>query len=329
MDSKNPILRNALQRLCPSCNIIVNINQHVCKCGYRLFDAKRKAQPESQAQANIKRSEKKHIPVVHDELHKSVQDLQHQKKLKEIEEEITRLRAIYDSQNNNPKRRTIMYTGTSSRKSRALGTPSNPFPCSHEVMKPPVSVVDVIPQNINESPGAAAVEVLPENFDAAAELAAEIKKIQESQVKISQWQQRRMKAEISWEESRSVLFEWEVSRHAVPVEDTKCFKCRIEASIKCEDCHRLFCYHCDMKKHFLNPFHDRFSWASGYYEALPPTVTVDLNGTFTDWRMTFICPYLNVKSVDTAFLQMLRCCMMVDTSAHQPGKVTHSSAPNS
>nr|XP_045586596.1 uncharacterized protein LOC123748452 isoform X3 [Procambarus clarkii] len=121
MDSKNPILRNALQRLCPSCNIIVNINQHVCKCGYRLFDAKRKAQPESQAQANIKRSEKKHIPVVH-------------------------------------------------------GTPSNPFPCSHEVMKPPVSVVDVIPQNINESPGAAAVEVLPENFDAAAELAAEIKK---------------------------------------------------------------------------------------------------------------------------------------------------------
>ncbi|XP_069176403.1 uncharacterized protein [Procambarus clarkii] len=229
MDSKNPILRNALQRLCPSCNMIVNINQHVCKCGYRLFDAKRKAQPESQAQANIKRSEKKHIPVVH-------------------------------------------------------GTPSNPFPCSHEVMKPPVSVVDVIPQNINESPGAAAVEVLPENFDAAAELAAEIKKIQESQVKISQWQQRRMKAEISWEESRSVLFEWEVSRHAVPVEDTKCFKCRIEASIKCEDCHRLFCYHCDMKKHFLNPFHDRFSWASGYYEALPPTVTVDLNGTFTDWR---------------------------------------------
>ncbi|XP_069168745.1 uncharacterized protein [Procambarus clarkii] len=95
MDSKNPILRNALQRLCPSCNIIVNINQHVCKCGYRLFYVKRKAQPESQAQANIKRSEKKkHIPVVHDELHKSVQDLQHQKKLKEIEEEITRLRAI-------------------------------------------------------------------------------------------------------------------------------------------------------------------------------------------------------------------------------------------
>ncbi|XP_069170199.1 uncharacterized protein [Procambarus clarkii] len=86
-----------------------------------------------------------------------------------------------------------MYTGTSSRKSRALGTPSNPFPCSHEVMKPPVSVVDIIPQNIN----------------AAAVLAAEIKKIQESQVKISQWQQRRMKAEISWEESRSVLFEWE------------------------------------------------------------------------------------------------------------------------
>ncbi|XP_069177631.1 uncharacterized protein [Procambarus clarkii] len=125
-----------------------------------------------------------------------------------------------------------MYTGTSSRKSRALGTPSNPFPCSHEVMKPPVSVVDIIPQNIN----------------AAAELAAEIKKIQESQVKISQWQQRRMKAEISWEESRSVLFEWEVCRHAVPVEDTKCFKCMIEASIKCEDCHRLFCYHCDMKK---------------------------------------------------------------------------------
>ncbi|XP_069187474.1 uncharacterized protein [Procambarus clarkii] len=206
-----------------------------------------------------------------------------------------------------------MYTGTSSRKSRALGTSSNPFPCSHVVMKPPVSVVDVIPQNIN----------------AAAELAAEIKKIQESQVKISQWQQRGMKAEISWEESRSVLFEWEVCRHAVPVEDTKCFKCRIEASIKCEDCHRLFCYHCDMKKHFLNPFHDRFSWASGYYEALPPTVTVDLNGTFTDWRMTFICPYLSVKSVDTAFLQMLRCCMMVDTSAHQPGKVTHSSAPNS
>ncbi|XP_069187472.1 uncharacterized protein [Procambarus clarkii] len=161
-----------------------------------------------------------------------------------------------------------MYTGTSSRKSRALGTSSNPFPCSHVVMKPPVSVVDVIPQNIN----------------AAAELAAEIKKIQESQVKISQWQQRGMKAEISWEESRSVLFEWEVCRHAVPVEDTKCFKCRIEASIKCEDCHRLFCYHCDMKKHFLNPFHDRFSWASGYYEALPPTVTVDLNGTFTDWR---------------------------------------------
>ncbi|XP_069176406.1 uncharacterized protein [Procambarus clarkii] len=309
MDSKNPILRNALQRLCPSCNMIVNINQHVCKCGYRLFDAKRKAQPESQAQANIKRSEKKHIPVVHDELHKSVQDLQHQKKLKEIEEEITRLRAIYDSQNNNPKRRTIMYTGTSSRKSRALGTPSNPFPCSHEVMKPPVSVVDVIPQNINESPGAAAVEVLPENFDAAAELAAEIKKIQESQVKISQWQQRRMKAEISWEESRSVLFEWEVSRHAVPVEDTKCFKCRIEASIKCEDCHRLFCYHCDMKKHFLNPFHDRFSWASGYYEALPPTVTVDLNGTFTDWQPVVPVPVpkiscnckdynLNIKSSD-------------------------------
>nr|XP_045587274.1 uncharacterized protein LOC123749203 [Procambarus clarkii] len=119
-----------------------------------------------------------------------------------------------------------------------------------------------------------------------------------------------------------------------------------------------------MKKLFLNPFHDRFSWASGYYEALPPTVTVDLNGTFTDWQpvvpvpvpkiscnckdcnlnikssdimctfimlsgMTFICPYLSVKSVDTAFLQMLRCCMMVDTSAHQPGKVTHSSAPNS
>nr|XP_045587269.1 uncharacterized protein LOC123749201 isoform X2 [Procambarus clarkii] len=180
---------------------------------------------------------KKNIPVVHDELHKSVQDLQHQKKLKEIEEEITRLRAIYDSQNNNPKRRTIMYTGTSSRKSRALGTSSNPFPCSHEVMKPPVSVVDIIPQNIN----------------AAAELAAEIKKIQESQVKISQWQQRGMKAEISWEESRSVLFEWEVCRHAVPVEDTKCFKCRIEASIKCEDCHRLFCYHCDMKKTFFKP----------------------------------------------------------------------------
>nr|XP_045618164.1 uncharacterized protein LOC123770371 [Procambarus clarkii] len=141
-----------------------------------------------------------------------------------------RLRAIYDSQNNNPKRRTIMYTCT----------PSNPFPCSHEVLKPPVSVVDVIPQNIN---------------------------------------------------------------------DTKCFKCKIEASIKCEDCHRLFCYHCDMKKHFLNPFHDRFSWASGYYEALPPTVTVDLNGTFTDWQPVVPVPVpkiscnckdcnLNIKSSD-------------------------------
>ncbi|XP_069164988.1 uncharacterized protein [Procambarus clarkii] len=151
MNSSNPILKNSLQRLCPSCNIIVNINQHVCKCGYRLFDVKRKAQQESQAQANIKRSEKKkHVHGVLDELHKTVQDLQHQKKLKEIEEEITRLRAIYDSQNNNPKRRTIRYIGTSSRKSRALGTPSNPFPCSREVMKPPVPVVDVIPQNIND-----------------------------------------------------------------------------------------------------------------------------------------------------------------------------------
>ena len=41
---------------------------------------------------------------------------------------------------------------------------------------------------------------------------------------------------------------------------------------------KFFCPSCDQDVHSLLPFHDRDGYVNGFFQAIPPTVTIDESG---------------------------------------------------
>ncbi|XP_045595165.2 uncharacterized protein [Procambarus clarkii] len=91
-----------------------------------------------------------------DDFYKSLQELQYKQKMKQFEEEIAKLQASYDACNKGKKPRTavLQYSGSSSgRKSRAKGTPSNPFPVNSLIVESPMPAAEMFPKNYNACTG--------------------------------------------------------------------------------------------------------------------------------------------------------------------------------
>nr|XP_045594205.1 uncharacterized protein LOC123755487 isoform X4 [Procambarus clarkii] len=42
-------LKQRFQRICPTCNITINVGRHLCDCGYSFIEARRKAEREKEA----------------------------------------------------------------------------------------------------------------------------------------------------------------------------------------------------------------------------------------------------------------------------------------
>ena len=84
----------------------------------------------------------------------------------------------------------------------------------------------------------------------------------------------------SWDNSRKLLFEAALSCEALPSPDCcrMCLKGTVR--VRCMDCAVGFmCPSCDEKVHQFLPFHNRDGYLNGYFQAIPPTITLDDNGT--------------------------------------------------
>ncbi|XP_045594206.1 uncharacterized protein [Procambarus clarkii] len=154
-------LKNCCQRFCPSCNDVISIRRHVCNCGYSFIDAKLKAEQEKVARQekmgfSHNTGQEQFVPTRNltkrKRLGKKNLELKYRKTMQEMEEEIAKLQAAYDARNKDKKPQTeiLQYSGSScGRKSRALGTPSNPFPVNHKVVESAEPAVEVVPEPID------------------------------------------------------------------------------------------------------------------------------------------------------------------------------------
>ena len=83
----------------------------------------------------------------------------------------------------------------------------------------------------------------------------------------------------NWDSARKLLMEAVLSCESLPSPE-QCQACLSgNVLIRCHDCpKKFFCPSCDNKIHALLPFHNRDGYVNGFFEAIPPTVTVDENG---------------------------------------------------
>lgn len=83
----------------------------------------------------------------------------------------------------------------------------------------------------------------------------------------------------NWDSSRKLLLEAMLAGECLPSPDN-CAGCLGRTvRIRCHDCpKRFFCPSCDDEIHSSLPYHSRDGYVNGYFEAIPPTVTVDENG---------------------------------------------------
>ena len=83
----------------------------------------------------------------------------------------------------------------------------------------------------------------------------------------------------NWDNTRKLLLEAVLSSESLPLPDhcRTCFENKVR--VRCNECpNKFFCPSCDEKVHSLLPFHNRGGYVNGYFEAIPPTTTVDENG---------------------------------------------------
>jgi len=94
------------------------------------------------------------------------------------------------------------------------------------------------------------------------------------------WENRMSNLPSRWDSSRKLLFEAVLSYEGLPSPD--CCQMCLEGAVlvRCTECAVSFmCPSCDEKVHQFLPFHNRDGYLNGYFQSIPPTVTLDENGT--------------------------------------------------
>lgn len=90
------------------------------------------------------------------------------------------------------------------------------------------------------------------------------------------WQERIIRREESWEEIRPLIFEEMISKEGYP-QVNECILCGSEkAVIKCVECFgtsSLLCVSCDGHVHTNAPLHDRQVWVGTHFVAVSPTTS--------------------------------------------------------
>ena len=93
------------------------------------------------------------------------------------------------------------------------------------------------------------------------------------------WETRMSHLSSNWDSTRKLLLEAVLSCESLPFPEQcqACFSGKV--SIRCHDCpKKFFCPSCDNNIHSSLPFHNRDGYVDGFFEAIPPTVSVDENG---------------------------------------------------
>lgn len=94
-----------------------------------------------------------------------------------------------------------------------------------------------------------------------------------------QWDKRMSSLNDNWESCRSEIFQALVSEEASMENELCCLCLKNDCRIRCYSCFgKKFCGACDLIAHEHNPFHDRDVFVSGFYQAVPPTTSVNGDG---------------------------------------------------
>ena len=87
-----------------------------------------------------------------------------------------------------------------------------------------------------------------------------------------------------WENCREELFEEMIARE---VRVLQCIMCQSEtAQLRCQECGGALCSECDENIHLSRALHDREAFVDGFYQPVPPKISLDGNGdlkTVSKW----------------------------------------------
>ena len=93
------------------------------------------------------------------------------------------------------------------------------------------------------------------------------------------WETRMVNLSSSWDNNRKLLLEALLNCESLPSPDHCGICLEGKTLIRCHDCpKKFFCSLCDGNVHSLLPFHNRDGFVGGFFQAIPPTVTIDENG---------------------------------------------------
>ena len=137
----------------------------------------------------------------------------------------------------------------------------------------------------------------------------------------SKWQERLVHTEETWTEMRSTIMEAKLCQAYLP--DVVCFtvwlgtiytlraiysficslslcimqlcsKCKQnDAILRCSECgpHHLLCVECDRDIHWMYPLHDREIWKDGFFQFVPPHITLDVESMTLVEQGTLLCTF--------------------------------------
>ena len=108
------------------------------------------------------------------------------------------------------------------------------------------------------------------------------------------WDTRMSNLTMKWDSSRKCLLEAVLSCEGLPSPNICPHCCEGKVLIRCSDCpKRFYCPSCDRKVHSSLPFHGREGFVNGFFEAIPPTITIGENGLKKDvGKLLKICFWL-------------------------------------
>ena len=116
-----------------------------------------------------------------------------------------------------------------------------------------------------------------DNLDAALARCDEL--LSSFNVSSQSWETRMVNLSTNWDNIRKLLLEAVLSCEGLP-SPNPCHMClEGKVRIRCHDCpKKFFCPSCDQDVHSLLPFHDRDGYVNEFFQAIPPTVTIDESG---------------------------------------------------
>ncbi len=108
--------------------------------------------------------------------------------------------------------------------------------------------------------------------------------------------------ESTWESSRAAIFKAVLESQAVPSPDALCFICGKAAVIRCHQCgpRVLMCSTCDEEIHEKKPLHDRDVWMNEFFQEIPPTTSVQDDGSLgfsSSYGLKYYVPFMFLSTL--------------------------------